>query len=132
VSAGWRSLPFDDAIRDVSAGNVKLQTAEYLPTGRYPIVDQGKELVAGYSDDPSALVQTAAPVIIFGDHTRITKYIDFSFCVGADGVKILKPIPDIDPKYAFYFLSGIELPSAGYSRHFKYLRRINISFPPLD
>jgi type I restriction enzyme S subunit len=132
VNTGWRSLPFDDAIKDVSAGNAKLQTGEYLPVGRYPIVDQGKDLIAGYSDNASVLANSPGPIIIFGDHTRIIKYVDFPFCIGADGVKVLKPVGELEPKYAFHFLSNIELPSDGYSRHFKYLRRTKISFPPLD
>jgi type I restriction enzyme S subunit len=132
VTVAWRSLPFDEAIHDISAGNPKLQTGDYLQAGRYPIVDQGKDLIAGYYDDPSALARISGPAIIFGDHTRAIKYADFDFCVGADGVKILKPINDIDPKYAFHFLSSIKLPSAGYSRHFKFLRRLDVIFPPLD
>jgi type I restriction enzyme, S subunit len=132
VSSGWRTLPFDDAIRDISAGNPKLQTGEYLSVGRYPIVDQGQNLIAGYCDDQSALTQITGPVIIFGDHTRVIKYVDFPFCVGADGVKILKPTDDINAKYAFHFLSRSELPSAGYSRHFKYLKRTKFLFPPID
>jgi type I restriction enzyme, S subunit len=131
MSNGWKTLPFDDAIQDVSAGNPKLQTGEYLPVGSYPIVDQGKNLIAGYCDDQSALAQIAGPVIIC-DHTRVFKYVDFPFCVGAEGVKILKPADDIDAKYAFHFLSRIELPSAGYSRHFKYLKRAEIFFPPVN
>lgn len=132
MSVAWKTLPFEQALMDVSAGNVKLQTDEYLPHGNFPIVDQGKALVAGYSDDPSALARVEAPIIVFGDHTRVFKYVDFPFCIGADGVRLLRPIDGIDTRYAFQFLNAAAIPSAGYSRHFKFLKRIEVSFPPLD
>ena len=128
------TLPFEAVVEDVSAGNNKVQKGDYLPAGLYPVVDQGQEFVGGYSDDESNLVAGNGPWIIFGDHTRILKYIDFPFCMGADGVKVLKPRSElsVDAKYLFHFLKANEVPSAGYSRHFKFLRRLEISLPPLD
>ena len=49
------------------------------------------------------------PVIIFGDHTRILKYINTPFFIGADDVKILKPkINDCNYKYLYYVLCNIK------------------------
>lgn len=73
----------------------------------------------------------APPVIVFGDHTCIFKYIDFPFAMGADGVKVLKPKIEADTKYLFYYLRRIHLPDTGYDRHFKYLKRSTIPLPPL-
>jgi len=128
---GWRNEPFDSVIADESAGNLKTPQSEFLPFGRYAIVDQGKELVAGYTNDESRLCRTQLPVIVFGDHTRCFKYVDFPFCMGADGVKVLRPKVEADVKYLYHYLRQLCLPEGGYDRHFKYLKRSSIALPPL-
>lgn len=71
------------------------------------------------------------PVIIFGDHTRNIKFIDFEFAVGADGTKILKPKDEIDSRFFFYYLKVLKIPSFGYSRHFKVFEFLDLPIPPL-
>lgn len=128
------SLSFEELVADVSAGNNKIQRADYLPAGRYPIVDQGQELIGGYSNSATDLVQGTGPWIVFGDHTRALKYIDSPFCMGADGVKVLRPrSPSVlHPKYLYHYLVAHPVPSAGYSRHFKFLKKLPIYLPPID
>lgn len=127
----WRKDPFDAVIVDESGGNVKTLQSEYLPSGRFPIIDQGKELIAGYTDDPTRLCHAQLPVIVFGDHTRCFKYVDFPFCMGADGVKVLRPKIDADAKYLYHYLRHLRITESGYDRHFKYLKRNSIILPPL-
>ena len=129
-----RILSFDEAVEDVSAGNRKVQKNDYLATGRYPIVDQGQQFIGGFSNDEANLVAGVGPWVIFGDHTRITKFVDLPFCMGADGVKVLRPRSGagIDAKYLYHFLTAHEIPSAGYSRHFKFLKRLKIPLPTLS
>ena len=124
-------LPFDVVFADESGGNIKTPQSEYLPKGILPVVDQGKALIGGYVDDPSRLCGEGRPAIIFGDHTRCIKYVDFPFCMGADGVKVLRPKIEADLKYLYYFLRTLKLPDAGYDRHFKYLKRTEVVLPPL-
>ena len=114
----WRTVPFDRAAEDVSAGNVKTPLSDYLDEGRLPIVDQGEGLVGGYSNDTRAECHASLPVIVFGDHTRRLKYVDFPFGMGADGVKVLRPSNDLNAKYLYHYLRSIALPPAGYDRHF--------------
>lgn len=128
----WQTLPFLDVFRDATGGNIKTKQSEYLPTGAYPIVDQGKAMVGGYTDDGAALCKSAEPVIVFGDHTKALKYVDFPFCLGADGTKVLVPKVEADLKFLFYALHTIDIPEAGYSRHFKFLKRGEIPLPPLE
>jgi type I restriction enzyme S subunit len=71
------------------------------------------------------------PILVFGDHTRRFKYVDGPFAVGADGVKLLKPSPELDTRFAYWYLSSVDLPNAGHSRHFKFLKDVTISLPPL-
>ena len=80
----WVKLPF--AFDNVTSSKKKLKQKEYLFKGNYPVVDQGKELIGGYTDNDELIYSDALPIILFGDHTRIIKYIDFEFVQGADGV----------------------------------------------
>ncbi len=72
------------------------------------------------------------PVIIFGDHTRNIKFVNCPFAVGAEGVKILKPDSSYEPKFFYYFLHTLDVPSRGYSRHFQFLRKFDFPLAPLD
>lgn len=127
----FQRLPFESVFSDESGGNIKTQQGEYLPDGDFPIVDQGKALIGGYTDQRERLCGQGRPAIVFGDHTRCVKFIDFPFCMGADGVKVLRPRIEADLKYLYYFLGSIELPCAGYDRHYKYLKRVEVVVPPL-
>jgi type I restriction enzyme S subunit len=132
MKAGWRRIPFTDAVSDESAGNVKTLESEFLPEGRFAVVDQGKDLIAGYVNDDSRLCHCELPVIVFGDHTRCFKYIDFPFCMGADGIKVLRPKGKGDVKYLYHYLRQLRLTEGGYDRHFKYLKRADVVLPPLE
>lgn len=127
-----QTIPFLDVFEDESGGNIKTPQSEYLPAGKYPVVDQGKALVAGYVDDKSRLCGDGRPAIVFGDHTRCVKYVGFPFCMGADGVKVLRPKIEADLKYLYYFLSQLDIPNAGYDRHFKYLKRTKVVLQPIS
>ena len=132
MSAPWPTLPFDEAVEDASGGNIKTKQNDYAEAGEFPIVDQGKALIAGYTDDEAALCKAQLPVVIFGDHTRCLKFVDFPFGMGADGVKVLKPKAGLDAKFLYHYLRQIKLPDGGYDRHFKYLKRETVPLPPLE
>lgn len=127
-------LPFEEVIQDASGGNAKVQKGDYLAAGVYPIVDQGQDFIGGFSNDQNDLVKGGGPWIVFGDHTRALKFIETPFCMGADGVKVLRLKQEgaADLKYIFRFLQHSNIPSAGYSRHYKFLKRLEIPLPPLD
>lgn len=127
-----RTVAFAKAVKDNSAGNTRIPQSEYQSAGRIPILDQGREAVAGYTDQEDAAANVASPCIIFGDHTRNFKYVNFPFAVGADGVKVLSVQNGFDPKYVYYYLKSLEIPSAGYSRHFKFLKEVTVPQPPLE
>jgi type I restriction enzyme S subunit len=131
VNPGWQTVPFPDAVADESGGNEKTPQSEFLPEGRFAVVDQGKELVAGYVDDESRVCHAELPVVVFGDHTRCFKFVDFPFCMGADGVKVLRPKVDAHVKYLYYYFRQLRLEEHGYDRHFKYLKRTEVVLPPL-
>ena len=127
----FRKLPFLDVFKDASGGNIRTPQTEFLEEGEIPVVDQGQRLVAGFVNDRSRVCKVKPPVIVFGDHTRAIKYVDFEFAMGADGTKVLAPKVESDTKYLYYALTAMEVPAAGYSRHYKYLKETQIPLPPL-
>ena len=117
---------FTDIFEDVTKQGTKIPTNLYLETGMYPIIDQGQSQVAGYTNETEGLF-TDIPAIIFGDHTRIIKYVDTPCFLGADGVKLLKAKdPNANYKYLYYALCNADIPNTGYNRHFKWLKEIEI------
>ncbi|WP_234007528.1 hypothetical protein [Cronobacter sakazakii] len=100
---------FCDVVKDVTSGNHKIGGKDYLMEGRFPIIDQGSNFCSGYTNSKELLCKTELPCIIFGDHTRVLKYIDTPFALGADGVKVLKPIKGLDERYLFYFLKNLDI-----------------------
>lgn len=127
-----RRVAFLDAVQDVSAGNAKVPQSEFLASGTLAIVDQGQKLIAGYTDEDSFAVRAEGPVIVFGDHTRAFKFVDFPFAMGADGVKVLQTRDGFDTKFVYRYLQSREVPSAGYSRHFKFLKEFDVPKPPIE
>jgi len=109
----------------------KIKRSAYKEIGLYPIVDQSREVIAGFTDDESWLYKGELPVVIFGDHTRVLKFVDFPFCVGADGTQLLRPVAGNDIRYFYYALRNVALANYGYERHFKYLKEEVIPVPSL-
>ena len=112
---------FAEAFSEVSRGVKKFKQNQYDETGSHPIIDQGQELIAGYSDEEQGLF-TNVPAIVFGDHTRCVKYVDEPFFAGADGVKILKPKLSGNTRFWWHALKATPIENLGYSRHFKLLK----------
>jgi len=125
----WTELSFPEATQRVRSKGVKIKAGEYKSAGRIPIVDQGKKLVAGFTDDEDVKFQGPLPIIVFGDHTREVKFVDFDFAVGADGTVLLKPDSRIEPRFFYYWLKSATLHNLGYSRHFKLLAEQVVRFP---
>ena len=111
------------------AGTAKIPSTAYKPTGRYPVVDQGRGLVAGWTDKEEAVIDGPLPIVVFGDHTRALKFVDFPFARGADGTQLLRPIAGVDPLFFYYACRAIPLASRGYNRHFSALKESVIDLP---
>ncbi len=130
--ANWVTLPFGDAIKDVTGDKPKIKKGSYKENGSLAVIDQGQELIGGYIDDESLACKEKLPCILFGDHTKIFKFIDQPFALGADGVKVLVPKGEFDKRFLYHYLNTLKLPdNAGYSRHFKFLKEKAVVKPPL-
>jgi restriction endonuclease S subunit len=120
-----------DLIQTKNDKSKQLQTGEYLLNGVVPIVDQGSKPICGYTNDLSKSYEKGLPVVIFGDHTLHTKFIDFRFAIGADGTQVLTPkSKDCDTKYLYFLISRAAglIGSEGYKRHFKILKEFDIEY----
>ena len=129
----WKTCPVADSfVKNEVGRRNQIPAKDIALSGRFPVVDQGQQFVSGYCDDKDRVIDFDLPLIIFGDHTRCLKYVDFPFILGADGTKVLLPDKKIfDPKFYYYALVALELPSRGYNRHFKSLVERSIPLPPL-
>ena len=101
----------------------------YQKGNMYPIIDQSQKFICGYTDCKEFLLHLK-DAIVFGDHTNISKYVNFDFARGADGTQIITSAICRLPNYLLY-MQIISLPiiEKGYSRHFKFLKQQNIFIP---
>jgi type I restriction enzyme S subunit len=128
----WETKPFNRVLSRVNAKAYQIQTADYQVTGLYPIVDQGKRLVVGFSDRRDrCFLCPAGGVIVFGDHTCVVKFVDFNFVVGADGTQVLEPKLGQSALFHALQLQHAGIPTTGYNRHFKFLKEREFLAPPL-
>lgn len=123
---GITRVPFGDLVETVSYRGHQVDASRFLPSGQYPVVDQGENEIAGYVNDVEP-IKAPLPLVVFGDHTRNVKFADRPFVVGADGVKLLRPKDQrIGARYLYWLtiFAGSRIPNLGYSRHFSSLREV--------
>ena len=132
IPSTWRWVRLSDIVHSVPTKEYQILQSEILEQGKYPVVSQSQQLIEGYFNKVEKLYKHEKPVLIFGDHTRCLKLIDFDFIVGADGTKILYPYA-INEKYLYYAIQYfiINMLNRGYSRHFQFIKDKEIPLPPL-
>ena len=119
---------FDDFFKPITPSK-KIKNKQSKQTGINPIVSQSDGLINGYTDETDGIIKAIdSPIVLFGDHSTIVKYIDFDFFAGADGTKILKPLENIFPLYAYYQTVN-KVKQTGYQRHFQYLNEKKFLIP---
>ncbi|MDB4850370.1 N-6 DNA methylase [Gammaproteobacteria bacterium] len=131
VNSNYPVVPISEVYKVISPP-VKIKSKEFLTNGKVPIIDQSQDQIAGYWNNEEDRVVVENSVIIFGDHTKSIKFVDFDFVAGADGIKILNPSDEILPKFLFYIIKSIKLPELGYSRHYKELKDKKIPLPTVE
>lgn len=130
-AAAWKEENLEDLINTVSPPK-KLQSASYRTTGRFPIIDQSQDAICGWTDDAQAVVGGPLPLIVFGDHTCVLKFVERPFAQGADGIKILVAKPAVTIQYLFHFLNHQPLVMEDYKRHFSTLKEQRVFFPSVE
>ncbi len=126
----WGSCQFLELFKVLSMRKFQIKSSEVLNEGRFKVIDQGKNFVAGYTNDERNLFKTEG-VIVYGDHTTIVKFIDFDFVVGADGTKVLTKLDKQNIRFLYYCLDFNNIVAEGYKRHFSIVKKLVLSVPSI-
>ena len=131
IPESWEWVRLGTITYPVGNKNNQILAKEVKPEGSIPVVSQGSNLIDGYTDKSDKVIKDL-PLIMFGDHTKNVKYIDFEFVIGADGTKFHKVL-GCDVKYIYYWMiyAASKLRDRGYARHYTLLKESFIPLPPL-
>jgi len=129
IPEGWAVVKVGSLLEKIKRKK-RVKKQDYESEGTIPVVDQGRGFIGGYTTDQEALHDKPLPIIVFGDHTRVLKYVDFPFACGADGTQLLRPNTEQMPISLFYYaLKSIDLSDFAYARHFKFLKEQEVFVP---
>ncbi len=130
IDPKWSMVEIGKVIKTVTPP-AKIRARDFSTDGRYPVIDQSQNPVAGWTNDEKYLIDGSSGMVIFGDHTCAVKFTDDKFAQGADGIKILTVNKQLEPKFLYFFLLSYPIIPDGYKRHFRKLRETPIAIPPL-
>lgn len=120
-----------DVLIKIKGSQTKVDKKFWQDFGDLPVVSQDSTYnINSFVNKKNFSPITDLPLIIFGDHTCMFKYIDFEFVRGADGTQLIKPNDSFDTKFFYYLLQNIkkDIPESNkYQRHYKYLKEMDIS-----
>jgi type I restriction enzyme S subunit len=132
IPKGWESVELQSCLAKVPS-TVKILNKDIKDFGKYPVIDQSQDFICGFTDDEKSILNPQDAHIIFGDHTRIVKLVNFKYARGADGTQVILSNNERMPNYLFYqIINQIDLSSYGYARHFKFLKEFPIILPDKD
>lgn len=122
VPQGWEKVKVGSILSKMKRRR-RIPKDSYLSEGPIPCIDQSGEFIGGYTDEPESLHDSPLPVVVFGDHTRILKFVSFPFASGADGTHILYPNrSEISSEFLYHALQFANVSNFFYARHFKFLK----------
>ncbi len=127
-AGSWKQSTVKEIIATVTPPK-KLQTSDYETEGAFPIIDQSPSYICGWTNDREAVIGKELPVIVFGDHTCVLKFVERPFVQGADGIKIIRPKCEIDARFLFFTLEANPVKQESYKRHFSILKERKLCFP---
>jgi type I restriction enzyme S subunit len=132
-SGDWEVVEFKDIFIKHQTKNYQINSVDYMEVGSHPVIDQGKKKIVAYSERKDKLFSCPTEgIIVFGDHTRELKFINFDFVIGADGTQVISTKNDNNVQYYYYSLMEKEIPNTGYNRHYKYLLEMKFYRPKLE
>lgn len=98
--------------------------------GLYPVIDQSQEYICGFTNNSKSVITPQNAHIVFGDHSKTVKLVNFPYARGADGTQIIISKEPRMPNYLFYqVIKEIDLSNYGYARHYKFLKEKNVVIP---
>lgn len=110
------------------AEKIENNSIEFI--GEIPVIDQSQKYIAGFTNNENAILQPQDGHVIFGDHTRVVKYINFDYARGADGTQVLiSNNGNISNVLLYHMIEDFDLSNYGYARHFKFLKEKTVIVP---
>lgn len=131
IPEGWRATSIGSILGDYPK-TASILRDDYGLGSKYPIIDQSKDYICGYTDDYDNVLHMN-DAIVYGDHTNYTKYVNFDFARGADGTQIINSNEPALPNYILYQqILLLPIIEKGYSRHFKFLKEQYVIVPEFE
>ena len=129
----WKKL---DTLLDFEQPTPYLvKSTEYDDSYDTPVLTAGQSLLLGYTNETDGIYEAskANPCIIFDDFTTSFHWIDYNFKVKSSAMKMLRPKKDINFRYVYYSMCGINFVPGGHQRHWisKY-SQFEIPIPSLE
>ena len=120
-----KSSTIEHLVTKISTTGKKVKSNDAQSEGFYPVIDQGEKPISGYVNDAKKLLGVKGQIIVFGDHSRRIKMVNHDFVPGADGIVVLKPSEDINPKLLAYLMEYqlLTMRNNGYARHWQHLKK---------
>ncbi|ADV34568.1 EcoKI restriction-modification system protein HsdS (plasmid) [Mesomycoplasma conjunctivae] len=133
IPKNWVIVKISNISFRIDKKNIIIKTKQILSTGKYPIITQGQKFIEGYTNNVNNIFKVKEPIIIFGDHTKTTKFVDFNFVPGGDGTVFLKPLK-INPLFFYYLVNYLskKIRNRGYARHYILLKKEIIPIPNIN
>ena len=129
----WKKL---DTLLDFEQPTPYLvKSTEYDDSYDTPVLTAGQSLLLGYTNETDGIYEASKvnPCIIFDDFTTSFHWIDYNFKVKSSAMKMLRPKKDINFRYVYYSMCGINFVPGGHQRHWisKY-SQFEIPIPSLE
>ena len=129
IPEGWGVESVGNLLDKVTkAEKIENNSIEFI--GEIPVIDQSQKYIVGFTNNEKALLQPQDGHVIFGDHTRVVKYINFDYARGADGTQVLiSNNENISNVLLYHMIEDFDLSNYGYARHFKFLKEKTVIVP---
>ncbi|VTS48196.1 putative type-1 restriction enzyme MjaXP specificity protein [Streptococcus mitis] len=129
IPEGWGVESVGNLLDKVTkAEKIENNSIEFI--GKMPVIDQSQKYIAGFTNNENGLIQPQKGHVIFGDHTRVVKYINFDYARGADGTQVLiSKNEHISNVLLYHMIKDFDLSNYGYARHFKFLKEKIVIVP---
>ena len=129
IPEGWGVESVGNLLDKVTkAEKIENNSIEFI--GKIPVIDQSQKYISGFTNNENGLIQPQKGHVIFGDHTRVVKYINFDYARGADGTQVLiSNNENISNVLLYHMIEDFDLSNYGYARHFKFLKEKIVIVP---
>ena len=113
----WKKL--EDCLDYEQPTPYLVKSTEYDDSYDTPVLTAGQTMLLGYTNETDGIYKASKekPCIIFDDFTTSFHWVDFDFKVKSSAMKMLKPQKNINFRYVYYAMLGINFVPGGHQRH---------------